>query len=67
MQFAQKELAANGTAALALVVALIEHMRRDGILRPKDISDIAAAAGKIAPQGVGRTDTEAREILASLR
>jgi hypothetical protein len=66
MRFAVKELPANGTAALALVVALLEHMRKDGTLRPKDIKDIAAAAVKLAPQGVGRTDTEARELLMSL-
>ena len=66
MKYASREFAANGTAALALVTALIEHFQKDGTLIPKDKQDIVSAAIKLAPQGVGRTDAEAREVLASM-
>ncbi len=44
MEYASSEFAANGTAALALVMALIEHLQRDGKLIPKDKQDIAVCA-----------------------
>lgn len=67
MNFASQEFAANGTAALALVAALIQHLVNDGTLTPKDVQDIISAATTIAPQGHGRMDKEARAILESMR
>ncbi len=66
MKFATKELPANGQAALALVVALLESLENSGKLNPTDKRDIVAAAKKLAPQGAGRTDREVQEILTSL-
>jgi hypothetical protein len=66
MNFATQEFSANGTAALALVVALLDYFQKDGMIRPKDKVDIIAAAAAIAPQGAGRTDKEARAILSGL-
>jgi hypothetical protein len=66
MKYAANQFAANGTAALALMVALLEHLHKDGTLRPKDRRDIIARAQVLAPQGVGITDKETREVLASL-
>lgn len=67
MEYARKELAANGTAALALMAALLEHFHQEGTLRPRDRENIIDRAVQMAPQDVGRTATEAREIIASMR
>ena len=66
MKFATKQFPANGTAALALLAALLEHMERQGTLIAKDKQAIIERAQKIAPQGVGIVEAEAREILASM-
>lgn len=67
MDFARKELTSNGTAALALVAALLEHFHKEGTLRPRDRENIIDRAVQLAPQDVGRMATEAREIIASMR
>jgi hypothetical protein len=66
MKFATQELPANGQAALALVVALMEWLEREGKLIPGDKLALVARAQEIAPRGAGRTDKEAQAILAHL-
>lgn len=66
MKYATNQFAANGTAALALIQALLEQLHKDGVLRPIDRKNIILAAQQLAPQGVGIMDKETRDILASM-
>lgn len=68
MKFAIQQSAANGTAALALMAALLEHLQTTGALILKDRVAILERAQRLALQDVvGITSTEALEILISMK
>jgi hypothetical protein len=66
MNFATSTLTADGRAALALVVALIQHLEKDGKIIPKDRKEIIAAARQLIPGGPERNNEEAVKILGAL-
>jgi hypothetical protein len=66
MKFASKERHADSTAALALVVALIDCLVADGKLDPMRADAIRSKASELA-SGPSIRQTEAQEIIQASR
>jgi hypothetical protein len=67
VKFAEKALGGSeGQAALALIVALLEHLKASGALTQIDVKAVIARAQQLSPAGVSTRDKEAQTILAEL-
>jgi len=63
--FATQNFAADGRVALALVIALVQVLKAEGKLLPKDVETmIEKAEGML--NGTGVLDDEARRVLEGL-